>query len=74
MGDGEVLELLRSARAASGYKGVKCVVEKGRLGKVYEASFHGTNLGVFETAREAAIAYAREVARTVVAARSNTCA
>eukprot|EP00966_Prymnesium_polylepis_P254701 5885090-Prymnesium_polylepis.1 len=52
--EGELLELVPSSRAASGYKGVF------QLRRGFEAQLRGTSLGVFETAREAAIAYARE--------------
>lgn len=50
--EGETLELVHSSRAASGYKGV-FLLKRG-----FEAQVRGTSLGIFHTAREAAITYA----------------
>ena len=52
---GEVLELQTSLRAASGYKGVYPSSTR------WIATLAGTSLGSFDDARDAAIAYAREL-------------
>ena len=54
----EGLMLHTSERSSTGYKGVY-PMPSGRRG--FRAEFHGGQIGVFDTAREAAVAYARHV-------------
>ena len=57
---GEQLELVHSTRAASGYRGV-FLVQKANQPVRFEAKYRDTSLGLYDTAQQAAIAYAREM-------------